>query len=84
VALLAADPLVEQFNGALAAAAADARARFVDPFPAINGAIPGNELLSVCTFTGVCGPLHDIHPTDAGYANIAGLLFAASGYSRLG
>ena len=83
VLLFSADPMVEQFNNALAAAAAGHRARFADPFPAINGAIPGNELESVCTYTAVCGPLQDVHPTDAGYARIANGVFAVSDYSKL-
>jgi hypothetical protein len=46
---------------------------------------PGpNEIATICTLTAFCGPLHDIHPTDAGYQAMANVVFAASGYSKLG
>jgi hypothetical protein len=74
---------VRQLNDGMAAVAAANRAQFADIFPAINLALP-NEVASVCAFTGVCTPLQDIHPTDAGYANIAGVLWSSSGYAKLG
>jgi lysophospholipase L1-like esterase len=80
------DGLAAQINAAMAATAGSFSARFADPLPVFNPGPPGsaNEFATICTLTFVCGPLHDIHPTDAGYQALANVVFQASGYSRLG
>jgi hypothetical protein len=80
-----ADQLVEDvFNPTMAQVASQFHAFFADPFPAINHApsFP-NEAASVCAQIAICTLLHDIHPFDNGYAAIANVIFAASGYARL-
>lgn len=76
------DALVAQFNAAEAATGAKYRAYFVDPLPLFNPQAGGaaNELNTICTLTAVCGPLHDIHPTDLGYAEFGDLVLADSRY----
>ena len=49
-------------------------ARFADPLPVFNP--PGPlEQPTICLLTNFCTSLHDIHPTDLGYAVLAGLIF---------
>jgi hypothetical protein len=78
------DFLTAQVNNAIQAGIVGVGAFFANPFPALNlnPAYP-NELASICSLTAVCGPLHDIHPTDAGYADMAGVVWNASGYAGL-
>jgi lysophospholipase L1-like esterase len=78
----ASDLLAAQLNSAMANTAAAFDARFADPLPVFNPPGP-NEIPTICTLTAVCGPLHDIHPTDVGYQALANVVFAASGYGRL-
>ncbi len=81
-AAAATDALVAQLNGLEATTAARYRAYFVDPLPLFNppGGGPSSEIATVCTLTAVCGPLHDIHPTDLGYADLGDLVLTDSGY----
>ncbi len=76
------DALVAQLNALEATTAAGYRAYFVDPLPLFNppGGGPQNEITTLCTLTAVCGPLHDIHPTDLGYAELGDLVLTDSGY----
>jgi lysophospholipase L1-like esterase len=76
------DLLAAQLNQAMAQTAATYGARFADPLPVFNP--PVDEIATICTLTAFCGPLHDIHPTDAGYQALADVIFAASGYGKLG
>jgi lysophospholipase L1-like esterase len=77
----ASDQLAIQLNALQAATAAKYRAVFADPFPVFNPqGNPSAEIASICTKTAVCGPLHDIHPTDSGYAALAGVVGAADGF----
>jgi lysophospholipase L1-like esterase len=78
----ASDPLLTVSNRVIGAVALAGRARVADGFRAINLALPGRELASVCTFTLMCSQ-SDIHPSDAGYLRLADALWAASGYARL-
>jgi lysophospholipase L1-like esterase len=80
-----ADQLVEDgFNPTMAQVASQFHAFFADPFPAINhGTAYPNETASVCSQIAICTPLQDIHPFDNGYAAIANVILAASGYARL-
>ena len=79
------DALVEDdFNPTMAKVAESFHAFFADPFPAINhGAAYPDEATSVCSQIAICTPLQDIHPFDNGYAAIANVIFAASGYAGL-
>jgi lysophospholipase L1-like esterase len=78
-----ADPLIQTMNTALAAAAADTRARFANPFPAFNPqGDPAAETAALCALTLLCTE-GDSHPSDAGYRTIADEVFTASGYDRL-
>jgi lysophospholipase L1-like esterase len=75
------DALAAQLNGLLAQTAADHRAFFADPLPVFNPpGDPAVELGTICSLTAVCGPLRDIHPTDAGYQAFGDVVLAASGY----
>jgi lysophospholipase L1-like esterase len=78
----ASDALAAQLNSLMANTAAAHGDFFADPLPVFNP--PDNEIATICTLTFVCGPLHDIHATDAGYQALADVVFAASGYSKLG
>ena len=75
------DALAVLLNDAMADTAAAYGARFADPLPVFNPPGP-NEIPTLCALVAVCGPLHDIHPTDAGYQALAEVVFAASGYGR--
>jgi lysophospholipase L1-like esterase len=68
------DALTSKLNEVMAADAAGVGARFADPLPVFNprGAL---EQPTLCTFTNICTPLKDIHPTDLGYAVLGGLIF---------
>jgi lysophospholipase L1-like esterase len=37
----------------------------------------------ICRFTFLCTPSVDVHPTDAGYQELANLIWSVSGYDRL-
>ena len=79
-----ADPLFQALNTALTAAASSERARFADTFAVFNPqADPTAETNAICALTLLCTE-GDGHPSDAGYAAIAGAVFDASGYARLG
>ena len=79
------DTLIESgFNPTMAGVASQFHAFFADPFPAINhGAAYPDEQTSVCSQIAICTALQDIHPFDNGYAAIADVIFAASGYASL-
>jgi lysophospholipase L1-like esterase len=71
--LAGADQLTAQLNGVMGQVAATAGARFADPLPIFNP--PGPlEQPTICLLTNMCTPLIDIHPTDLGYAVLAGLI----------
>jgi lysophospholipase L1-like esterase len=79
-----ADPLFAELNAALARSAASERARLADPMPVFNPQRdPATETAGICALTGVCKD-GDGHPSDAGYAALAGVVWDASGYARLG
>lgn len=78
------DPLIMQTNRAMATVVAGQRARFADPFPVFNPqGDPAAELAAICHLTLLCTD-GDTHPSAAGHEALAGLVFAASGYGRLG
>lgn len=77
------DALANQLNALMASTTAKYHAKFVDPMPVFNpgsGSNPPAEVNALCTYTLMCTPQQDIHASDAGYAQIAGLLETASGY----
>lgn len=65
--------LTSKLNEVMAGVAATVGARFADPQPVFNppGAL---EEPTICALTNMCTPLEDIHPTDLGYAVLAGLI----------
>ncbi|HVR04789.1 MAG TPA: SGNH/GDSL hydrolase family protein [Solirubrobacteraceae bacterium] len=67
------DELTAKLNEVMAGDAAAVGARFADPLPVFNppGAL---EAPTICLLTNMCTPLQDIHPTDLGYAVLAGLI----------
>jgi lysophospholipase L1-like esterase len=68
-----ADELTAQLNETMSKVASGAGARFADPLPIFNP--PGKvEQPTLCVLTNICTPLVDIHPTDLGYAVLAGVL----------
>jgi lysophospholipase L1-like esterase len=88
------DMLTKTLNTTLRSVVTGLGASFADPLPVFNPAsvTGGSELAdipSICLFTNMCpggtynplSPLADIHPTDAGYATLAGLLAAATPYA---
>ncbi len=82
-AFAVSDPLFVALNEAEAAVAAEHRARFANPFPQFNPqGDPAAEAAAICALTLIC-TARDGHPSDPGYAAIADIVWAASGYSRL-
>jgi lysophospholipase L1-like esterase len=71
--IVGADQLTAQLNTTMASVAAGAGARFANPLPFFNppGAL---EQPTICLLTNMCTPLVDIHPTDLGYAVLAGVI----------
>lgn len=67
------DELTAALNAAMRQVASSEAARFADPLPVFNppGAL---EQPTICLLTNMCTPLTDIHPTDLGYAVLAGLI----------
>ncbi len=67
------DSLTAQLNEVMSKVAATVGARFADPLPLFNppGAL---EEPAICLLTNMCTPLEDIHPTDLGYAVLAGVI----------
>ncbi|HWX86968.1 MAG TPA: SGNH/GDSL hydrolase family protein [Solirubrobacteraceae bacterium] len=67
------DALTAQLNAVMSQSASTVGARFADPLPVFNppGAL---EAPAICLLTNMCTPLEDIHPTDLGYAVLAGLI----------
>jgi lysophospholipase L1-like esterase len=84
-ALPGGDQLVEgAFNPTMASVAASFGAFFADPFPTIDhGAAYADEQTSVCAQIAICASPDDDHPFDNGYAAIADVVYAASGYGSL-
>ena len=73
-------PLFAAYNAVLDQVVAAHGVRLVDAFSVVAGL----SLSDFCADDAFCGPLHDIHPTDAGYAVLAQYFFTASGYAALG
>ncbi len=71
--LAGADELTAQLNAVMKQVASTVGARFADPLPVFNPPGPG-EQARVCLLTNFCTELHDIHPTDLGYAVLGGLV----------
>jgi lysophospholipase L1-like esterase len=68
-----ADELTAKLNEVLSQVAGGAGARFADPLAIFNP--PGaREQPTLCVLTNICTPLMDIHPTDLGYAVLAGVV----------
>lgn len=67
------DALTAQLNEVMSKVAASVDARFADPLPVFNppGAL---EEPTICLLTNMCKKPEDIHPTDLGYAVLAGLI----------
>lgn len=65
--------LTAQLNEVMNQVAATVGARFANPLPLFNppGAL---EEPTICLLTNMCTPLEDIHPTDLGYAVLAGAI----------
>lgn len=70
----------EQQNSIIAATAAVYQARVADAYTPFNLSLPQPQTL--CTLSLICSQ-GDIHPSDAGYAVIAGQFWASSDYARL-
>jgi lysophospholipase L1-like esterase len=82
-AFAVADPLFTSVNAAQSSAAAAARARFADPFPAFNPqGDEAAETAAICALTLIC-TRNDAHPSDDGYRTLAELVWRASGYAVL-
>ncbi len=70
-----ADQLTAALNEVEQKVAAGFGARFADPLPLFNPPEP-LEQPTICLLTNMCTPLVDIHPTDLGYAVLAGTIVA--------
>ena len=68
-----ADQLTAALNESEQKVAAGFGARFADPLPLFNPPEP-LEKPTICLLTNMCTPLVDIHPTDLGYAVLAGTI----------
>lgn len=67
------DELTAALNEVMRQVASTVDARFANPLPVFNP--PGvREQPTICLLTNMCTPLTDIHPTDLGYAVLAGLI----------
>ena len=73
-------PLFAGYDAVLDHVVAAHGVRLVDAYSVVAGLSASD----FCADDAFCGPLHDIHPTDAGYAILAQYFFAASGYAVLG
>lgn len=69
------------FNSRLRTAATGAGAVFVDPHPVFN-APPASQDAAICTYLRACDGA-DPHPTDAGHAVYADLVWTALGYDAV-
>jgi lysophospholipase L1-like esterase len=71
--LAGGDTLTADLNEVMSEVAGGVGARFADPLPVFNppGAL---EEPTICLLTNMCTPLEDIHPTNLGYAVLAGLI----------
>jgi len=71
-------PVFGALNSVIGAVATSDNARLADVFtPAL-----GFSAAQFCTLDAICAPpLYDIHPTDAGYAVMADIVWQASGYA---
>ncbi len=71
--LAGGNTLTAELNEVMSEVAASVGARFADPLPLFNppGAL---EEPTICLLTNMCTPLEDIHPTNLGYAVLAGLI----------
>ena len=67
------DALTAQLNEVMDQVASSVGAHFADPLPLFNppGAL---EEPTICLLTNMCTMLEDIHPTDLGYAVLAGVI----------
>ena len=78
-----ADPLIMELNAEISRVASGHRARFADPFPVFNPqGDPDAELAAICTYLRLCTD-GDSHPSAAGNAALAEIVFEASDYARL-
>jgi len=78
-----ADPMIMGLNAEISRVASRHRARFADPFPVFNPqGDPDAELAAICAYLRLCTD-GDSHPTAAGHAALAEIVFAASDYARL-
>ena len=87
------DMLTKALNTTLRSVVTGLGADFADPLPVFNPAsvTGGSEIAdipTICLFTNMCpggifnpaSPFADIHPTDTGYATLAGIVAAATPY----
>jgi lysophospholipase L1-like esterase len=71
--LAGGNALTAQLNEVMDKVASAVGARFADPLPVFNP--PGKlEEPTICLLTNMCKTPEDIHPTDLGYAVLAGLI----------
>ena len=83
IAVILIGGLLGILNSTMAAVATDTRAIFANPFPVFNPqGDQSAETAAICELTLICTQ-GDTHPSDAGYRAIAGVVWTASGYSRL-
>jgi lysophospholipase L1-like esterase len=75
------DIVASQLNAQLATLATAFGAKFADPLPLFNPPGP-TEIPTLCALTPVCGPLKDIHPTDAGYQALGTLAFSTAAVGK--
>lgn len=77
VSVSASDLVAQALNEQIANAAKASGATLADAYPVFN---PGGatENATLCRLTAYCTALKDIHPTDAGYAELAKLFLAAA------
>jgi lysophospholipase L1-like esterase len=71
--LAGGDALTAELNEVMSEVAAGVGARFADPLPLFNPPGPLEEP-TICLLTNMCKKPEDIHPTDLGYAVLAGLI----------
>jgi len=71
--------LADALNKVIVQVAAATHVNVADAYTPFNVNPPQPQ--TICALTAFCTPLHDIHPTDAGYLRLAQAFYDASGFA---
>jgi len=79
VAAPSSSVLADALNKVIVQTAAATQVNVADAYTPFNVNPPQPQ--TICALTAFCTPLHDIHPTDAGYLRLAQAFYDASGFA---